>query len=294
VAKKEHPAERVLELHAELAEGPVWDERSHKLFFVDILGEAVHCFDPLSKEHVSFDVGRPVGCVVLREDGGLALAAGDGFFLVNVDGSGLRRFGNLSANSDVVRFNDGKVCPSGRFLAGTMDWEKRQPIGALYMLQGDGRVSELVEKVTISNGLAWDSAGTTLYYIDSPRHQIDAFDFDPETGAVSRRRTIAEFPDVSPDGMAIDSEGLLWVACWGGSRVERVDPSFGRTGEGVRLPTSNVSSVAFGGPGMDDMYITTAREEMSAAQRAAEPEAGNIFVARPGVCGPPSYRFKLE
>jgi sugar lactone lactonase YvrE len=293
MSQKEHSAELALELHAQLAEGPVWDERSQKLFFVDILGERVHCFHPATKEHESFDVGRPVGCVVLREDGGLALAAHDGFFLVNTDGSLLERFGELEADGAAVRFNDGKVCPRGRFLAGTMDWAKKEPLGSVYMLHGDGRVSVVLEGVTISNGMAWDDAGSTFYYIDSARHRVDAFDFDLETGAIANPRIIAEFPDVFPDGMAIDSEGLVWVACWGGWRAERVDPKSGRTGEIVKVPAANVSSVAFGGPDMDQMYITTAWEELSEPQRAADPEAGNIFVAEPGVSGPPAYRFKV-
>ena len=147
---------------------------------------------------------------------------------------------------------------------------------------------------TISNGLAWDEAGTTLYYVDSPRHQVDAFDFDPGTGTISNRRAVAEVADAYPDGMAIDHEGLLWVACWEGRRVERVDPATGRKLELVRLPVPYVSSVAFGGPGMDELYITTARDDVPGSRSPGEPHAGAVFVAHPGVSGPPPYRFRLQ
>ncbi len=150
----------------------------------------------------------------------------------------------------------------------------------------------LLEGVTISNGLAWDADGTTFYYIDTPTHRIDAFSFDQGTGGLSNRRVVAEITDSSPDGMAIDAEGCLWVACWGGERVDRIDPADGRRLATVPVPTSHVSSVAFGGPSLEDLYITTAREDLSAAQLGAENHAGDLFVARPGVPGLVSDRFK--
>jgi sugar lactone lactonase YvrE len=294
MAAKEHEAEVALEVRAELGEGPVWDERSGELYFVDILGERVHSFRPASGEHRSFEVGRPVGSLALREDGGLVLAAHDRFFLAEADGAGLEPFGELEVDGKAVRFNDGKACPGGWFVAGTMDWAQREPLGCLYMLRGDGSVSLLLEKVTISNGLAWSEDGSTLYFIDSPRRSVDAFNFDCETGAISNRRTVAEFPDSLPDGMAIDLDGLLWVACFGGGRVERIDPSSGRTTEVVRVPTSQVTSIAFGGPAMAELFITTAWVGMSDKERAADPHAGDLFVAHSGVSGPPPHRFRLQ
>jgi sugar lactone lactonase YvrE len=289
---KEHEADIALELHAQLGEGPVWDERGGVLRFVDILGERVHSFHPGTKEHTSFEVGRPVGAVVLREDGGLVLAAHDGFFLADADGSRLERFGEFQVDGKAVRFNDGKACPGGWFVAGTMDWAQQEPLGALYMLRPDGTVSVLLENVTISNGLAWSADAATLYYIDSPRQSVDAFDFDQEAGTISNRRTVATFSGALPDGMAIDAEGLLWVACFGGGRVERVDPASGRAIEVVRVPTPHVTSVAFGGPRMDELYITTAWEGMSDEQRASDRHAGDLFVAQVEVSGPPADRFR--
>lgn len=280
-------AEVALDAGCLVGEGPVWDEREQELLFVDITGERVHFFRPGDRSHRSFDVGRPVGAVVLREDGDLVLAAHDAFFLVERDGNGLRRFGSVDIDGRRVRFNDGKVAPDGRFLAGTMDWGQKEPIGSLYMLDGDGTVTTLLDNVVISNGLAWPSDLRVLYYIDTPRLSVDSFDLDPETGRLSNRRVVVEFEQGHPDGMAIDDEGCLWVALWKGSRVERVDPRNGRHLDTIELPTSHVTSVAFSGPQFDDLYITTSGEGLS------EPHAGDLFVAHPGVSGPPASRFKL-
>jgi sugar lactone lactonase YvrE len=292
MATKELTAEIALEVHAQLGEGPVWDEELQKLSFVDIVGQRVHTFSPATGEHHVFETGRPVGAVVLRDDGGLVLAAHDAFFLAERDGSVIEQFGEFSVDGAQVRFNDGKVDPQGRFYAGTMHRDQSEIVGSLYMLDADGTVTSVLEEVGISNGLSWSADGTTMYYIDTPRHQVDAFDVDPESGALSNRRVIAEVPDASPDGMAIDVEGYLWVACWGGKRVERIDPSTGERLAIVHVPASNTSSVAFGGPDLDDLYITTAREGLDDAQLATEPHAGDLFVAHPGVSGPPAHRFK--
>ncbi|HTT88762.1 MAG TPA: SMP-30/gluconolactonase/LRE family protein [Acidimicrobiales bacterium] len=289
---KEHQAEVALEVRTQLGEGPVWDERSQRLYFVDIVNQRVHTFWPATGEHRRFDVDRPVGAVVLRDDGGLVLAAHDTFFVAEHDGDALEPFGDFRADGELVRFNDGKVDPRGRFLAGTMAHAEDAWLGSLYMLEQDGKVTVVLEEVGVSNGLAWSADETTFFYIDTKRNSVDAFDLDPETGAVSNRRVVAEFSDGSPDGMAIDAEGCLWVACWGGHRVERIDPADGSRLEVVRVPATNVTSVAFGGPLLDDLYITTARQGLSEAQLAQEPHAGDLFVTRPGVSGPPPHRFK--
>ncbi|HTW98020.1 MAG TPA: SMP-30/gluconolactonase/LRE family protein [Acidimicrobiales bacterium] len=293
----EHKVEVALAAQAELGEGPVWDERSGELLFVDIDRRAVHTFDPVSGAHGSFDVGRSVGAVVLREDGGLVLAAHNAFFLADHDGAGLRRFGSFEVDDEHVRFNDGKVDPQGRFVAGTMHARESDARGVLYMLSGDGSVVPLVEGVTISNGLAWSRDGRTMYYIDTPAQTVDAFDVDPSSGSVSNRRVVAEIAVAGsggPDGMAIDDEGLLWVAVWGGYRVDRVDPASGRLVASVSVPTRQVSSVAFGGASLDQLYITTARTSLDEATLAAEPHAGDVFVVEPGVSGPPAQRFALS
>lgn len=290
----EQIAERALRVRAELGEGPVWDERRQELYFVDILGESVHAYSPADDVHRSFATGRPVGAVVLRDDGGLLLAAHTAFFVAEADGTAFERFGTFDVADERVRFNDAEVDPLGRLLAGTMHWGGTEPVGTLYRLHGDAHVEVALEAVTISNGLAFSADGATLYYIDSATSTVDAFALEPDSGRLSERRVVAEVRDGSPDGMAIDDEGLLWVAVFDGGRVERIDPKTGRTVSVVRVPTPQVTSVAFGGAGLDQLFVTTAREDYDAAALAAHPDAGDLFVVDAGVSGPPPHRFVLH
>lgn len=293
MASKTYVAGTALQVKAELGEGPVWDDRLQELHFVDILGHRVHSFQPTTGQHRSFEVGRAVGAIALRDDGGLLLAAEDLFLAVEVDGNSLVPYGRFSTADQRVRFNDGKVDPLGRFVAGTMDWNGEGQLGCLYMLGADGAVVTLLEEVGISNGLAWSPSGSILYYIDTPLHTVDAFDVDPATGTLSGRRTITEISDGNPDGMAIDDEGLLWVAVWGAYRVDRIDPANGRRVATIEVPTRHVSSVAFGGASLGDLYITTARAGLDERAIAADRQAGDLFVAHPGVTGPAPQRFHM-
>ncbi len=218
------------------------------------------------------------------------MACEDAFFTSGPDGEGLVQFGTFSTNDPQLRFNDGKVDPWGRLVVGTMEWAEEHPAGCLLMLAGDGTVTTLLEGSIISNGLAWAPDGRTLYYIDTALRRVDAFDVDPDSGALSNRRVVAKV-DGGPDGMAIDDDGNLWVAVWGGRRVEVIEPLTGRQIAVVQVPTTNVSSVAFGGPSLDQVYITTARKGLSPATLSEELHAGDIFVVEPGVTGPPANRF---
>ncbi len=293
MSPRELSAELALEVGALLGEGPLWDERDGSLLFVDIEGELVHRFGPATGEHASFSTGAPVGSVGLRADGGLVLAVHDHFARSGAAGEDLEAVPGFSVEGAAVRFNDGEVDPWGRYVAGTMDWEQRRPLGALYRLSPDGSVTTLVEGVTISNGLAWSADRRLLYYVDTPTLGVDVFDVDPADGGISgRRRTIdvEEAEHGRPDGIALDAEGCLWVACYGGGRVCRFTPA-GTLDTIVRLPASCVTSVAFGGPHLTDLYVTTARTDLDPAALAEEPHAGDLFVVEPGVSGFPPARF---
>jgi sugar lactone lactonase YvrE len=291
MATSTYTAELALEVRAELGEGPVWDDRSQDLYFVDIEGRRVHAFHPIGRRHRSFEVDRMVGAVVLRDDGGLLLAAEDSFLSAAIDGSTITPYCDFTTGDNRVRFNDGKVDPKGRFLAGTMDRQGDDRICHLYMLHPNGTTTVLLDDIGCSNGLDWTSDGSVFYYIDTSRHTIDAFDVDPSTGGLSGRKLIAEIRDGSPDGMAIDDEGLLWVAVWGAARVDRIDPSSGQRIATIEVPTALVSSVAFGGPSRRDLYITTARAELDEAASDGQPNAGDLFVAHLDVAGPLPHRF---
>lgn len=151
----------------------------------------------------------------------------------------------------------------------------------------------MVEGVTISNGLAWSRDASTLYYIDTPTRAVAAFDYDRARGTVSGRRVAIEVPETmgSPDGMTIDAEGRLWIAQWDGGCVGRWDPTSGRLLERIPVPARRVTSCAFGGPALEDLYITTARTGLDERSLAEEPLAGGLFRVRPGVAGIPAVPF---
>ena len=277
---------------ASVGEGPVWDDRTGELIWVDILGRLVHRYarerGPLEPLRTPLDGGA----AVLRASGGLVLALQDGFWRTDA-WEAPEPWIQVGPDDPQCRFNDGKVDPQGRFWAGTMEFAGADDRGKLYRLDPDGTVTTHVEGVRISNGLAWSADHRTMYFIDSFAWSVDAFDFDAAAGTVSRRRTAIAFErDGSvPDGMCIDLEDHLWVAFFGGSCVRRYDPVNGECSAVIELPAPNITSCAFGGPDLDELYITSSCRDHDAAARAAYPAAGGLFRVKPGVKGLPTDRF---
>jgi sugar lactone lactonase YvrE len=285
-------AETAVAAGCQLAEGPVWDADRQLLLWVDILAGQVHTFDPLTGARTQFATGTQVGAVGLTRRGGLVLALRDGFALADAYGRGLTRLGDWRADSAAVRFNDGKPDPWGNFCAGTMQLTAAGPSGSLYRLSPDGAVTELVPGAAVSNGLDWTDDRRTFYYVDSATSAVDRFDCDPRTGALSGRRRFVQIAagDGMPDGLTLDADGGVWVAIWGGGQVRRFTPA-GALDVIVTLPVSKVSSVTFGGRDLSVLYITTAREDFTAADLLAEPQAGDIFRCTTGLRGRLPFRF---
>ena len=277
--------ELVLDARAELGEAPCWDADAGVVIWVDITAGVVHRTDPATGADETIDVGRSVGSAVPTTDGRLAIATDDGFWFVDPSTGGIEPIASIDPAPGVV-MNDGKTDGSGRYWAGTKDAEAGRPLGSLYRLDADGTVSEMVGGVTLSNGLGWSLDGRTMYHIDSTTYGIDAYDADPASGAILNRRRLVDLPREwgLPDGMTVDVEGFLWVAFWTGSAVRRLDPS-GNLAATIGLPVSLVTSCAFGGPDLTDLYVTSARVGVSEEQLRAEPHAGGVFRLRPGVRG---------
>jgi sugar lactone lactonase YvrE len=275
----------------ELAEGPVWDAERQLLLWVDILGGHVHTLDPVTGARTQFGTGTQVGAAGLTTGGRLVLALRDGFAVANLDGSRLAPIGGLAIDAAAVRFNDGKPDPWGNFCAGTMRLTNTSPPGCLYRLSPSGVVTELLPGAAISNGLDWTDDRRTFYYVDSPSGGVDRFDCDPEAGALSGRRRFVDIagPGMA-DGLTIDADGCVWVAIWGGGQVRRFTPA-GQLDMVVMLPVSQVTSVAFGGADLSVLFITTAREDFTPADRLAEPQAGDVFQCIPGPRGRLPFRF---
>jgi len=286
--------ERVGDTLSQLGEGPVWDDRTGTLLWVDIIRGHVHLLKPAGAEYRRLDLGEMVGVVALRENGQLIAGIKSGIADVDIlTGTLNRRFAPESHLPD-NRFNDGKCDPAGRFWAGTMPLSGSGPQGSLYLVGKEGSLHRMVTGVTISNGLAWSLDRKRMYYIDTPTFEVACFDYDDATGSIDRRRTAFKIPrtEGAPDGMTIDAEGMLWVAHWGGWQVTRWDPNKGTMIDKIKLPVSNVTSCTFGGPDLRDLYITSAREGLTAAQLEAQPLAGALFVVRQSDWkGLPAHRF---
>jgi sugar lactone lactonase YvrE len=285
--------ELILDLKATLGEGPSWDNEKKCLSFVDIVERKIHIFDPVSNSNETIKVNQNVGAAVPRKTGGLALALRDGFYAIDITPQELTVIAKPKEHLADNQFNDGKCDVAGRFWAGTMASNEREGAGSLYCLDVDHTVKQMVKNVTISNGITWSPDNNTMYYIDTPTFQIEAFDYEQDTGSIKNRRIVVNVPREmgSPDGMTSDMEGMLWVAHWGGSQVTRWDPSTGKLVQSIPMPVPIVTSCVFGGDNMDELYVTTARIGLSDETLQKHPSAGGLFRVKTDVKGIPTYAF---
>ena len=270
------------------AEGPHWDAATARLWWVDITGEQVHSLEPESGRVDSWKTAGQPGGVILSAAGEPVVASPDGLAVLDRGTHTLDLRVPIEQDRPENRANDVKVDIAGRAWVGTMAYDKRPQNAALYRVDGDG-VVRVVEGLTISNGPAFDVARGRLYLADTALCVIDVFDMDPATGELSGRRRFLDLSDeqIWPDGMTVDDEGGLWVALGRAAAVRRFSAD-GALAGAIELPTSNPTSVAFGGRDGGDLYITTSWVDCE--QRADEPLAGAIFCCRPGVTGRPSPR----
>lgn len=283
----------VIDAKATLGEGPFWHPQKCVLYWVDIMEKKVHIHNPATNTNKSIDVGQYVGAVVPREDGGCILAMHNGFYALNEESEEITPLTDPESDIPTNRFNDGKCDPAGRFWAGTMSLNNGGPVGALYCLDTDLNVQKKVDHVTCSNGLAWSSDHKTMYYIDTPTKQVVAFDYQVQNGEIDNKRVVVTIPEGegAPDGMTIDREGMLWVAHWGGYQVSRWNPQNGEKLSSIPVPAAQVTSCAFGGEQLDELYITTARIGLSEEALQEQPHAGGVFCYKTAVKGQPTNSF---
>ena len=289
-------AELEYESQSLLGEGPVWDHRARRLIWVDIEGFEVHFYDPVTRDHGVINVGQFVGSLAVRKQGGLVLALKSGFAKLDPETGEITPIADAESHLPGNRFNDGKCDTSGRFWAGTLalDEDHGEGKGNLYCLGSDHRVELKIPGVWISNGLAWTQDERTMYYIDSPTQKVVAYDYDKATAGIANPHTVITVSASEmgyPDGMAIDEEGMLWIAHWDGGHVCRWNPQTGEVMAEVKVPVSRPTSCVFGGEDFGTLYITSARTRLSAENLAAEPLAGSVFKCYPGVRGLPMYEF---
>jgi len=270
---------------SELAEAPWYDERTGRVWWVDIVGRRVLWRDVASGESGEMPTAEEVSAAVPRAGGGLVLLLASRLVLADADGT----LTPLEPYDDpepgvAVRTNDAKADPAGRLWFGTMARDHKTPRGALYRLDpGSTAPVRVVSGIAISNGLGW--WGDRMYYVDSPTNRIDMFTYDEATGEIGDRRTFVEVP--KPDGLCVDAEGHVWVAVWGSGTVRRYTPD-GRLDRELTVPTPQVTSCTFAGPDYRTLIITTGAE----FGLYGTPGAGLVYVERlADVAGRPVDRF---
>ncbi|MEI6083814.1 MAG: SMP-30/gluconolactonase/LRE family protein [Verrucomicrobiota bacterium] len=278
----------IADAKARLGEGAIWHARQRVLYWVDILGKKFWRYNPATGHHEDFEVGQFVGTIVPRRHGGVLLGLHHGLAAFYPEALKLTMICDPEDNKPELRFNDGKCDPAGRFWAGTMTVDGVAPIGSLYCLYPDLHVERKVTEVGCSNGIVWSLDHKTMYYIDTVLQRVDAFDFDLATGHISNRRVAITVPKEFgyPDGSTLDADGMLWIAHWGGACVTRWNPVTGAHLATVKFPTTQITSCAFGGPQLDQLYVTSAR-----VGRDTDPLAGALFCVDVGVKGIPAYEF---
>jgi len=287
-----------------VGEGPHWDDASQTLLYVDIKNLDVHRYNPATGEDQVKHFKDTVSLVVPRRAGGYVMGLGRRLSLFEWDTGMVSTIQEVELDSG-TRFNDGKCDPKGRLWAGTMGPEvgnaRVEPeAGALYCLDVDRSIEKKVSKVHISNGLAWTDDNKTFFYIDSIPRKVFAYDYDLETGAISNKRTAVEFPPDTldtygvPDGMTIDTDGNLWVACYNAGAVYKFDPETGKTLQKIDIPARQTTSVCWGGKNLDELYVTCARVYMSEEEfKTKWPLAGSVFkVTGTGSKGRPAYMYE--
>lgn len=278
--------EQVLSAQNVLGEGPLWHADEGRLYWVDIQSGLFFRWTPPDGEVEQFDVGQPLGCIGFTESGRILLGLRDGLGFWDFSTQAVMMMEDNIAYKPQGRFNDGAVDRQGRFWAGTMS---NGPVNHLYRLDADGTVQIKEQNVETSNGIGWSPDNTRMYYSDSGPGVVYAYDFDPNTGEISNRSVLYDSPepDVKADGLTVDSEGYIWAAFWNGWKVAKIDPTDGNILEEYPVPAQRVTSCAFGGANLDELYITTARVGLSDEELEKQPQAGDVFRLKTGAKGLP-------
>jgi len=265
-----------------LGEGPFWHAERKSCFWVDIEEKKFYEYHWEKKTVRCRNVPHRVSLIVLGKDGQLILGLEGGIAKYNLDEEKLNWLIDIEKELDKHRCNDGKVDSMGRLWIGTLHRDFNERAGSLYCVDEDLKLQKRKDKITISNGLAWSLDNTRLYFIDSPTNKVQSFLFDEALGQIVFEEDVIHIPTKlgAPDGMAIDEEGMLWIAHWGGFGVYRWDPMNGKLIDKVDLPVPNVSSCAFVGENLDHLLITTARQDLSKEDLKKYPESGDVFILK--------------
>jgi sugar lactone lactonase YvrE len=286
--------EHVLEVHNVIGEGPVWHSQEGCLYWVNFIGQyQILRFSPQTQRLEVFETGMPVMALGIRKTGDFIAATAKGIANWNIQRGSFEQFCDPLAGRTGIRFNDAATDSQGRFWVGTLnDANPKGPDGELFCIQGDDSCRLMDKNITVANGIGWSPDRTIMYFTDSFRYCIYAYNYSAESGTIANRRIFVQTsPDGGlPDGLTVDTEGFVWSAYCGGWRVVRYNPE-GKVDREYRLPVANPTSCAFGGERLDELYITSANLGLSEEDKRKHPQSGDLFCLRAGITGMDEPRF---
>jgi sugar lactone lactonase YvrE len=288
----------VVDQPMQLGECPLWHPLEEALYWIDIDGCAVHRFIPSRRVHDVWAMPCEPGCIAWCQDGGMLVALRTGVALLDTDSGALRFIANAPYDTSIQRFNDGRCDAKGRLWVGSIH-EPRDRAGASLYCMERGQIRDENIPVTTSNGVAFSPDNKVLYHADTRGHKITAYDYELQDGSTGDGRVIKQFPDDRnnnyggrPDGAAVDGEGAYWCAMYEGGRVLRLSPS-GEILQSIDLPLRCPTMVAFGGPSLRTLYVTSGRHNRPAAELAEYPLSGYVLAFKTAVAGLPEQPYVL-
>jgi sugar lactone lactonase YvrE len=283
--------ECVWPVHAELGEGPLWQAAENAVYFVDIKGRNIHRLSVATGQTQTWKAPNQPGFIAPLAEHGFVCGLPGALYRFDAGSGQFSKLKDVEAHLPGNRLNDGFVDASGHLWFGSMDDAEEQPSGTLYRVDDAGELVAQDDDYVITNGPAMSPDARTLYHNDTLRRVVYAFDVSDD-GTLSRKRIFAAISgDGYPDGIAVDAEGYVWVALFGGWRIERFSPD-GKVVEQVPFPCANITKLAFGGDDLQTVYASTAWKGLSLVERQQQPQAGGLFSFRSPVPGQPQARCR--
>ena len=283
----QYKAELAFKIESTLGEGPMWHPQQQKLYWVDIEKMELHSVDPTTHIHSMLNTKKRIGAVIPATNGNLILALQGEMAELDLSTNSIKKLIELEPDQPMNRCNDGKCDKQGRLWVGTMNIDCKAGEGSLYCIDAKLNITSVLQNLTIANGMCWSLKGDKMYFIDSSEYCVKCFDLKLDHPELSNEKIVVKSKTDTelPDGMCIDSEGMLWVAFWGGHRVGRYNPNTGEHLTHIEVPALNVTSCCFGGVDLKTLYITTARHGLSESQLAEYPLSGSVFRCSPKADG---------
>lgn len=287
-----HAIDAANEAVMQVGEAPLWHARESALYWVDIPDQKVHRLHPASGKFSSWEMASEPSALAIDGANQLVVATRQGFVRLNTTDGTITAINPAPYDTAIARYNDGRVDPQGRFWVGTIYEPRDQPAAQMYVLEREQVRLAWSGGMTNSNGLGWSPDGRTMYHADTTSHRIDCYDFDGSNGTVSNQRNVITFSTDKnaadyggrPDGAAVDSTGNYWIAMFEGGRVLQIAPD-GTVLRAVNLPVRCPTALTFGGSDLRTLYITTASQGRSEAERTQYPLTGKVLAVRVDVAG---------